>query len=121
MSNRARRQSSPSIASDRGRRSHSEPRSYSSEEVAADCGSAVLATTLLIVHSLVAVALLGAVTHQTLAAWATVDARPGSFFGRFRSLPSGSFANAGVLLSRASAPPSPLLYLYSPRHFTPHL
>jgi len=41
---------------DRGRRSHSEPRSYSSEEVAADCGSAVLATTLLIVHSLVAVA-----------------------------------------------------------------
>ncbi len=37
---------------------------------AADCGSAVLATALLIIHGLVAVALLGAITHQTLAAWA---------------------------------------------------
>jgi len=33
-----------------------------------NCGGADLATTLLIVHGLVAVALLGAVTHQTLAA-----------------------------------------------------
>ncbi|MFX6888176.1 hypothetical protein ABTH62_20385, partial [Acinetobacter baumannii] len=57
-----------------------------------------MATTLLIVHGLVAVALLGAITHQTLAASATVDLRPGSFVGRFRSVPSGSFANAVVVL-----------------------
>ena len=97
MSNPVRRRNSPSIASGRGRRSHSEPRSYSSEEVAADCGSAVLATTVLIIHGLVAVALLGAMTHQTLAAWSTVGARPGSFFGRFRSV-RRFFANAVVVL-----------------------
>jgi len=61
---------------------------------------------------LVAVALLGAVTHQTLAAWATVDARPGSFFGRFRSVPSGSFANAVVVLYVVSTLLGAILYLY---------
>ena len=72
----------------------------------------VLATTLLIIHGLVAVALLGAITHQTLAAWAIVDVRPGSFFGRFRSVPSGSFANAVVVLYVVSALLGGILYLY---------
>jgi hypothetical protein len=58
----------------------------------------VTATVLLIVHSLVAVALIGAITHQALAAWARPGARPGSFFGRFRSVPSAAFANAVVVL-----------------------
>jgi hypothetical protein len=71
-----------------------------------------VATTLLIVHGLVAVALLGAVTHQTLAAWASADARRGSFFGRFRSVPSGSFANAVVVLYVVSALLGAILYLY---------
>jgi hypothetical protein len=66
----------------------------------------------LIVHGLVAVALLGAVTHQTLAAWATADTRRGSFFGRFRSVPSGSFANAVVVLYVVSALLGAILYLY---------
>ena len=57
-----------------------------------------MATTLLIIHGLIAVALLGALTHQTLAAWAPVRARPESFFGRFRTVPSRSFANAVVIL-----------------------
>jgi hypothetical protein len=61
---------------------------------------------------LVAVALLGAVTHQTLAVWATVDARPRSFFGRFRSVPSGLFANAVVVLYVISALLGAILYLY---------
>jgi hypothetical protein len=61
---------------------------------------------------LVAVALLGAVTHQTLAVWATVDARPRSFFDRFRSVPSGSFANAVVVLYVISALLGAILYLY---------
>ena len=49
-----------------------------------------LATTLLIIHSLVAVALLGAITHQTLATWAPARARSGSFFSRFRAVPPAS-------------------------------
>jgi hypothetical protein len=52
----------------------------------------------LIIHGLVAVALLGAVTHQTLAAWAPTRGRPDSFFGRFRAVPSASYANAIVML-----------------------
>jgi hypothetical protein len=61
---------------------------------------------------LVAVALLGAMTHQTLAAWSNVGARPGSFFGRFRSVPSGSFADAVVVLYVVSALLGAILYLY---------
>ena len=41
-----------------------------------------MATALLIAHGLVAVALLGAITHQTLATWVPPRARPGSFVGR---------------------------------------
>jgi hypothetical protein len=61
---------------------------------------------------LVAVALLGAITHQTLAAWATMDTRPGSFFGRFRSIPSASFANAVVVLYAGCTLLGGIVYLY---------
>ena len=61
---------------------------------------------------MVAVALLGAITHQTLAAWATTDTRPGSFFGRFRSVPSASFANAVVVLYAGSTLLGGIVYLY---------
>jgi len=71
-----------------------------------------MATGLLIIHGLVAVALLGAITHQTLAAWAPPSARPGSFFGRFRAVPSASFANAIVVLYTVSALLGATLYLY---------
>ena len=53
-----------------------------------------MATALLIIHGLVAVALLGAITHQTLATWVPARERPGSFFGRFRAVPSASFGNS---------------------------
>src|SRR5215467_13713751 len=72
----------------------------------------LMAITLLIVHGLVAVALLGAITHQTLAAWAPPSARPRSFFGRFRAVPSASFANAIVVLYTVSALLGAILYLY---------
>ena len=71
-----------------------------------------MAITLLIVHGLVAVALLGAITHQTLAAWAPASARPRSFFGRFRGVPSASFANAVVVLYAVSTVLGGLVYLY---------
>ena len=69
------------------------------------------ATVLLIVHGLVAVALLGAITHQTLSAWAPANARPGSFFGRFRTVPPAAFANAVVFLYSVAAILGAILYL----------
>jgi hypothetical protein len=71
----------------------------------------MMATALLIIHGLVAVALLGAITHQTLSAWAPVSARPGSFFGRFRTVPAAAFANAVVVLYLAAAVLGAIIYL----------
>ena len=71
-----------------------------------------MVTTLLIVHGLVAVALLGAITHQALASWASAAARPRSFFGRFRTVPAASFANAVTVLYLAAALLGGIVYLY---------
>ena len=71
-----------------------------------------MATALLIIHGLVAVALLGAITHQTLAIWAPARARPRSFFGRFRAVPSASFANAIIILYLVTALLGAVVYLY---------
>jgi len=72
----------------------------------------VAATALLIIHGLVAVALLGAITHQTLATWAGEGERPGSFFGRFRAVRCASFANAVVVMYAVSALLGGIVYLY---------
>jgi hypothetical protein len=71
-----------------------------------------MATVLVIVHGLVAVGLLGAITHQTLSVWAPSGARPGSFFGRFRAVQPASFANAIVVLYGVTALLGAILYLY---------
>jgi hypothetical protein len=72
-----------------------------------------VATALLILHGLVAVALLGAITHQTLAAWApTGGASPRSFFRRFRAVPAGGYANAVVILYLGTALLGAVVYLY---------
>ena len=55
-------------------------------------------TALLIVHGLLAVALLGAITHQTASVWLPARRPAGSFVGRFRSVPAPSYANAVVVL-----------------------
>jgi hypothetical protein len=68
------------------------------------------ATILVIVHGLVAVALLGAITHQTLATWAPAGER-GSFFSRFRSVAPVSFANAIVILYLVVAVLGAIVYL----------
>ena len=70
------------------------------------------ATVLVIVHGLVAVVLLGAITHQTLATWASAAAKPGSFFGRFRAVTPESFANAIVVLYLTAAALGAIVYLY---------
>jgi hypothetical protein len=71
-----------------------------------------LITALLIVHGLVAVALLGAITHQTLATLAPAGARPRSFFARFRAVPSAAFADAIVALYIVSVLLGGTVYLY---------
>jgi len=55
-------------------------------------------TVLLIVHGLLAVALLGAITHQVISVWAPARKPAVSFVGRFRSVPATSYANAIVVL-----------------------
>jgi hypothetical protein len=71
-----------------------------------------MATVLVIIHGLVATALLGAITHQMLATWAPAGAPPGSFFGRFRAVASASFTNAIVVLYLVSALLGAVVYLY---------
>lgn len=71
-----------------------------------------MTTALLIVHGLVAVALLGAITHQSLAAWRPPQARPATFIGRYRSVPAGSFVNAVVVLYVGSTILGAIIYLY---------
>jgi hypothetical protein len=55
-------------------------------------------TTLVIIHGLLAVALLGAVTHQTVALWLPVRAKAGTFVTRFRAVPHTSYVNAIIVL-----------------------
>ena len=70
-----------------------------------------MASVLAIIHGLVAVALLGAITHQTLATWSPAGAKPGSFFARFRAVKSDSFANAVVVLYLLAAALGAIVYL----------
>jgi hypothetical protein len=70
-----------------------------------------MATAVLILHGLVAVALLGAITHQTLAAWAPSSARPHSFFGRFRAVQAAGYANAIVVMYLGTALLGAVVYL----------
>jgi hypothetical protein len=55
-------------------------------------------TALLIVHGLLAVALLGAITHQALSVWAPARRPAGSFVGRFRGVFGASYTNAIIVL-----------------------
>ena len=60
-------------------------------------------TALLIVHGLVAVALLGAITHQVLATWAPVHNRLGSVFSRFRAVPAAHSPSCFLLYAVSAA------------------
>jgi hypothetical protein len=71
-----------------------------------------VATILLILHGLVAVALLGAITHQTLAVCARPRTKPLSFLGRFRAVPGAGFTNAVVVLYLVSWLLGGIVYLY---------
>jgi hypothetical protein len=80
-----------------------------------------VATILLILHGLVAVALLGAITHQALAACVPPRTKPLSFFGRFRAVPGAAFTNAVVVLYLVSWLLGAIVYLYFKIDVQPNL
>jgi hypothetical protein len=65
---------------------------------------------LLIVHGLLAVALLGALTHQSFAVVRPSSSGKRSFFDRFRSVNTPTFTNAIILLYLVTALGGGLLY-----------
>lgn len=67
-------------------------------------------TALLIIHGLLAVALLGAITHQTASVWIPAGKPAGSFLGRFRTVPGISYANAIVALYLLTAAIGGIIY-----------
>src|SRR6478672_8924193 len=71
-----------------------------------------MAIALLILHGLVAVALLGAITHQAISAWVPAGSGPRSFVGRFRGVHAAAFTNAIVVLYVASILLGAVIYLF---------
>ena len=65
---------------------------------------------LLILHALLAVTLLGAITHQAISVWMPLRKTPGSFVGRMRSVPAASYVNAIVVLYLATATLGGIIY-----------
>ena len=55
-------------------------------------------TILLIIHGLLAVALLGALTHQAMAVLMPVRQAAGNFVDRFRAVPAAGYATAVCVL-----------------------
>jgi hypothetical protein len=60
-------------------------------------------TTLLIIHGLLAVALLGAVTHQALSVWWPARAGARGFGASFRAVRGAAYTNAIVALYTVTA------------------
>ena len=58
-------------------------------------------TTLLIIHGLLAVALLGAITDQAVSVWMPVRSKAGNFVTRFRAVPSTSYVMAIIVTLRS--------------------
>lgn len=67
-------------------------------------------TTLLIIHALLAVTLLGAITHQAISVWLPMRKTAGSFVERFRAVPAASYVNAVVILYLATATLGAIIY-----------
>jgi hypothetical protein len=69
-----------------------------------------MTTALLIIHGLTAVALLGALTHQTLSVWWPAAKRSGSFLSAARSVSSTSYTNAIIVLFLVTASLGAIIY-----------
>ena len=75
-------------------------------------GTLLLNTFLLIIHGLVAVALLGAITHQVVSLTWGGGARHGSFIGRYRNVNQHSFTRAIVVLYLVGVTLGAIIYPY---------
>ena len=62
-----------------------------------------MTVALLILHGLLAVALLGAITHQAIAVWAPMRGTAESFVGRMRSVSATSYVIAIIVLYLVTA------------------
>jgi hypothetical protein len=67
---------------------------------------------LLIVHGLLAVALLGAITHQVVAVLWPARATAGTFVTKFRAVPSTSYVTAIVVLYLLTAVLGAIIYTH---------
>jgi hypothetical protein len=67
-------------------------------------------TLLLILHGLLAVALLGAITHQAFAASRRLPSGEANFIARFRAVGAASYTNAIVVLFAVTCIGGGLLY-----------
>ncbi|HTD89829.1 MAG TPA: hypothetical protein VK663_04150 [Burkholderiales bacterium] len=67
-------------------------------------------TALLIVHGLLAVALLGAITHQAASVWWPRRKPVENFVGRFRAVAGAAYSNAIVLLYVSTAILGAIIY-----------
>ena len=67
-------------------------------------------TVLLIVHGLLAVALLGAITHQAASVWLPAPRPAGGFVGRFRAVPGAAYVNAIIVLYLLTAVLGGIIY-----------
>jgi hypothetical protein len=65
---------------------------------------------LLILHGLLAVALLGAITHQTISVWSPARGTTESFVGRMRAVSATSYVNAIIVLYLLTALVGAILY-----------
>jgi hypothetical protein len=65
---------------------------------------------LLIIHGLLAVALLGALTHHTISVLWPARQRTGSFVSSLRSVPSTTYTNAIIVLFIATAILGSIIY-----------
>jgi hypothetical protein len=65
---------------------------------------------LLILHGLLAVALLGAITHQAIGVWMPSRTGASSFVGRMRGVSTGTYVNAIVVLYILTASLGAIIY-----------
>jgi len=65
---------------------------------------------MLIVHALLAVTLIGALTHQALSVWWPVSAGERSFFGNFRAVRAAAYTKGIIVIYVATAAMGGLIY-----------
>ena len=74
------------------------PRAFGESLVSTSIQGTSMITTLLILHAILAVTLLGAITHQAISVWLPTRKTADSFVARVRAVTGASYVNAIVIL-----------------------